>query len=59
MPNLNQNPNLSEETRSQTITVINKVYDLHITNNLYYICEHGTYSIVATMTEEFYNLITE
>jgi len=53
------NSNLSEETRSQTITVINKVYDLHTLNNIHYITEHGTLTIVAIMTPNFYYNLTE
>jgi len=51
-------PELSEQTRQQAITVANKVYDLHATNNLYYICNHGTYEIQAVMTMDFYYSLT-
>lgn len=51
--------NLSEDTRIQTINLINEVYDLHFTNGWYYICEHGKLSFVATMTKEIYDKMFE
>lgn len=50
------NNNLSEDTRIQTIHIINKCFDLHF-DDMYCICEHGTYNIVSTMTIDFYNLL--
>jgi len=47
-------PKLSEETRIETILSGSKCYDLHILNNLYYICHHGTYDIIISMTKEKY-----
>jgi len=49
------NPELSEDTRATTIIISNKSYDLHIINDLYYICTHGTHQIIKIMTEKEYN----
>lgn len=48
---------LSEDTRLQTIHIINKCFDLHFDGDVYCICKHGTCNIVSTMTIKFYNLL--
>ena len=47
-------PELSEETRVETILSGSKCYDLHIVNELYCICHHGTYDIILTMSKDEY-----
>jgi len=52
------NLELSEDTRQTTIIYNSQSYDLHKVNNLYYICIHGTYEIIKTLTEKEYNAIS-
>ena len=49
---MNININLSEETRAGTILILTTCYDLHIIKPNYYICEHGTYNVLACMTKK-------
>jgi len=50
---------LSNQRRDSVILVGKVCHDLYIINNIYYICVYGTLEILAKMTKEFYESITD
>ena len=52
---------LSEETRLDTVRVIDTVYDVHWleAEAAFVLCVHGTYHPVAMMIAEFWHLLVD
>ncbi len=52
---------LSEDTRLETVQLIDRLYDLHWVeqDQVFVLCEHGTRHPVAVMAEVFWNRLMD